>query len=364
MNSIYEASSRTTTIAMPASSELILTEEIQTPSTSLPNTLTSVLEALDLPLNDGRRVEAVMRSLILTGCASLPLPAHGQTRQRWKALAQVGMTDLALAKIFESHMDALAILAELGQPEENGEALLAVWASEAPSNPLRYSNENRVSGEKKWCSGACFVDAGLVTALNDQDEALLLRVEMQAPGVRIETSPWIAEGMRAADTAAIHFEETPAVVVGGPNDYLQRPGFWHGGAGVAAVWYGAAVAIAQRLGQKASKRSDPHALAKWGAVDSQLMAVRALLLQTADAFDREPETDGCAAALRLRALVESLAHDIIRQATTALGPGPMVTEAEFSRRCADLQIFIRQCHAERDLEALGQTISPEESYLW
>lgn len=327
--------------------------------------LAATLEALELPLDKGSNVEAVMRSLIVTGCASLPLPGQGKTRDRWKALAQAGMTDLSLAKIYESHTDALAILSELGQPEEASDALLAVWASEAPSHPLRFSKDLRLSGEKKWCSGVRFVNAGLVTARNERDEPLLLHVEMSAPGVRVESSPWVTEGMRGAETASVHFEETPARVVGSPGDYLKRPGFWHGGAGVAAVWYGAAVAIGARLGRKATGQGNSHLLAKWGDIDAKLMAARALLLGTARSFDRDPEANACAAALRVRAVVESLAHQTIYQTTSALGPGPMVTDAEFSRRCADLQIFIRQCHAELDLEALGENAEPEvDAYLW
>ena len=44
----------------------------------------------------------------------IPLPGSGQTYQRWQILAQVAATDLVLAKWFESHLDAIAILAELG----------------------------------------------------------------------------------------------------------------------------------------------------------------------------------------------------------------------------------------------------------
>jgi hypothetical protein len=38
----------------------------------------------------------------------------------------------------------------------------------------------------------------------------------------------------------------------------------------------------------------------------------------------------------------------------ALGPGPLVLDAEHARRVADLAIYIRQSHAERDLAALGR----------
>ena len=46
--------------------------------------------------------------------AELPLPGTGRTGERWQALAATATEDLALAKLAESHFDALAILAELG----------------------------------------------------------------------------------------------------------------------------------------------------------------------------------------------------------------------------------------------------------
>ena len=33
--------------------------------------------------------------------------------------------------------------------------------------------------------------------------------------------------------------------MGADGAYLDRPGFWHGGAGIAACWHGGAVALAQ-----------------------------------------------------------------------------------------------------------------------
>src|SRR5690606_28227010 len=59
----------------------------------------------------------------------LPLPGHGATLARWRALAAIGGQDLALAKVLEAHHDAVAILAQLEAPPPPAGTLLAVWAA-------------------------------------------------------------------------------------------------------------------------------------------------------------------------------------------------------------------------------------------
>src|SRR5689334_9943551 len=53
-----------------------------------------------------------LRQLVAAGLDRLPLPGSGQTLARWRMLAEVAALDLSLAKLFEGHTDALAILAE------------------------------------------------------------------------------------------------------------------------------------------------------------------------------------------------------------------------------------------------------------
>ena len=37
----------------------------------------------------------------------------------------------------------------------------------------------------------------------------------------------------------------------------------------------------------------------------------------------------------------------------ALGPRPLIRDADVIRRITEVQLYVRQCHAERDLAALG-----------
>ena len=71
--------------------------------------------------------------------------------------------------------------------------------------------------------------------------------------------------MAGSDTLDVGFPGVAAVPVGPPDAYTNRPGFSHGGVGVAACWYGGARGVARALLSAASKRDvGPHALAHLG----------------------------------------------------------------------------------------------------
>jgi hypothetical protein len=55
----------------------------------------------------------------------------------------------------------------------------------------------------------------------------------------------------------------------------------------------------------------------------------------------------------VRAVVAGATEEIITLADRALGPAPLTTDAAHAGRVADLRIYLRQHHAERDLARLG-----------
>jgi len=89
---------------------------------------------------------------------------------------------------------------------------------------------------------------------------------------------------------------------------------------------------------------------------SSLWAMEALLDAAGAEIDRSP-TDGVAArvrALRVRHLVETHATDILRRLARAYGPHPLAFDQAVSTRYQELDLYLRQSHAERDLHALGE----------
>jgi len=310
------------------------------------------------PFRSSEAVGAAMRRLLANNLADLPLPAGGQTLERWRTLAAVAAVDLSLAKVYEGHTDALAILAELHGPKATG--LWAVWAAEPPQARVTIhldENGGTLSGRKAWCSGATAVDSAVLSVWTPDEQSILVAVSLRQPGIRVETDGWKAVGMAASESATVLFDGARAEIIGGPGDYVARPGFWQGGAGIAAVWYGATVAVARTLADSTKVASDPHAAAHLGAVDTALRAARALLIETATWIDTHPTADAAAAALRVRACVEAAAHEVLLRTGRALGPALLCGDAIHAQRCADLPVFLRQSHAEHDLAALGRAIA-------
>lgn len=321
-----------------------------------------------------------LRTLVAAGLDALPPPAGGATLARWQALALVGASDLSLAKLYEGHTDALAILRELqadvaGATGLDGPALWAVWAAEAPQARVHLRDAPsgagaRIDGTKSWCSGAAGVSHALLTAWREgQQTPQLVAVALRQPGVNIDASPWQAVGMAASASASVSFSDVPVTLVGAPGAYLQRPGFWQGGAGVAACWHGAAVALAQAL-RRAAAASPKHPqallrLAALGQVDVALAGTAALLRESATWLDAHPTADARLLALRVRQAVEGAARQVLDQVSRALGAAPLCLDAGFARRAADLPVFIRQSHGAADDTALGELLCtlPEPGWM-
>lgn len=292
---------------------------------------------------------------------SLPLPGSGSTLARWRVLSDLGAEDLALAKVLEAHYDAQVILADLDSDACPGR-LMAVWAAEGPESTVVVRDGPggpHLGGRKPWCSGARFVDAALLTAL-DGDTRQLVLVDMHKPGVQVADAGWAAVGMAAIESGPVEFEAVPCRRIGAPGAYLERPGFWHGGAGVAACWFGAASAIAQRMADPGRIARDPHLAAALGRADMALGGAAALLRELAARIDAAPERPHRRDVVRVRSAVERACHEVLDAAARSLGPGPLCRDGAHARRCADLAVFVRQSHADRDWAALGADVATME----
>ncbi|MEJ8859774.1 acyl-CoA dehydrogenase [Variovorax robiniae] len=302
-----------------------------------------------------------LAQLVATGLDRLPVPGCGQTLVRWRRLAAVAAHDLSLVKLFEGHTDALAILEELEGPAPPDESLWGTWCAEPPDARLAFVAQGKgngilIRGTKAWCSGAASVTHAVVSGWNEAGEPCLAAVAIRRPGVHVTQSRWQAVGMAASHSVDVQFNDAHGVLVGLPGDYTRRPGFWHGGAGIAACWFGGALGIAQTARELSATSRDPHRLAHLGAIDVAMAGAATLLREAAAAIDADPRANVEALALRTRLAVEAAAEKVMHHAGRALGAGPLCRNARFARAMADLPVYMRQSHAERDLAALGQRV--------
>lgn len=334
-------------------------------SLSLPARLAAFLGALPGP------GASVLEDLVERGLDRLPLPGSGRTLERWQALAEVGRFDLSLAKLYEGHTDALAILAEL-QPGAPAWGSWGVWAAEAPEGRalLEFGPEGGVllQGTKCWCSGAGTASHALLTAWDRTGGGpFLVAVALDQPGIAIDTSPWQAVGMAGSASNTVHFRNVAAQPVGGIGQYLSRPGFWQGGAGVAACWLGGAIGIASVLRESLRVRpssASPFRLAALGKLDLALGQTSGLMREAAAWIDAFPTADASAVALRVRLAAEQCARLVMDEAGKAMGAAPFCLDGKFARAVADLPVFIRQSHAEKDFAALGERVLEQPVSTW
>jgi hypothetical protein len=81
-----------------------------------------------------------------------------------------------------------------------------------------------------------------------------------------------------------------------------------------------------------------------------------VLATAAVQVDDDPHNESGLAELtarRLRAVAEIAVEQAITRTGRALGLGPLCLDGHHARRVADLTVFVRHSHAERDLAALG-----------
>ncbi|WP_341953554.1 acyl-CoA dehydrogenase family protein [Salinibacterium sp. TMP30] len=322
---------------------------------------------------DGK-VDAALQLAVTLG-ATVPLVGAGSTATLWSALATVAAADVTVARVVEPHLDALAILSQ-AKPSDLDRVAVAedstwgVFAAESPEAQLDAAESAdgwKLTGTKAWCSLAGSLSHALITAHTGGSSRRLFAVALDQPGVVVREGEWHANGLSAIASGAVDFTTVDAVPVGEDGWYFHRPGFAWGGIGVAACWWGGAVGIARRAFDAARDREpDQVALMHLGALDVALYTARVALATAAETVD-DPATDRDAAKIvahRTRTVAARVSEEVIERVGHALGPGPLSLEPDHARRVADLQLYVRQHHAERDDVALARKLLESRAARW
>lgn len=305
------------------------------PTDALPE---SVVEALDLAQQLGRDTSR-------------------STRDLWELLATLGAHDLGVARAIEPHLDAVAILSQAGQPIPSGR--WGVFAAEGGDDPLIATDDGgawSLVGTKPWCSLADRLDHALVTATTAEGDRRLFAVDLSQPGVEPIDGAWAARGLSEIPSGPVRFTGASGTPVGDPGWYLERPGFAWGGIGVAACWFGGAVGIARTVHAWAAAKPNPFLLEHLGAIDELLGDARRALAEAAELIDTG-DPDPRLLAKRTRGTVARVCEEVIVRAGHALGPAPLALDARHAKRVSDLQLYVRQHHAERDTASLGEALA-------
>ena len=301
-----------------------------------------------------------------------PLSSHLGT-STWsylQSLGSLGAGDLTVARVVEPHLDALSILAQAADAHpgaDGGDVTVSappgstwgVYAAHSPDTHLDATRSDagwRLSGSKPWCSLAAHVSHAIITAHVSDERRQAFAVDLSHPGIRRDDASWASRGLVDVRSTGLDLHDVPATPVGPAGWYLTRPGFAWGGVAVAAVWFGAAAALAQRVLDAACRR-EPDQIATWhlGRLDRALRSAELELRAAAAAIDAGTATGAAGAfmAARARDAAASAAHVCLTEVARALGPAPLTFDEEHARRVADLTVYVRQHHGDRDLARTG-----------
>lgn len=294
------------------------------------------------------------------------------------ALMAVGRSDIPGSRLAEGHVDALRILEQADREPVPG-AMYGVWASRSRGGGLtaRYDDDGahlRLTGTVPFASGAGLIDRALVTAITDDGGSLLVDADVSEWPYDEHSWRTTAMAQSRSFTITVSDGEVPvADQVGPPGFYLDRPAFFPGGVGVAAVWVGAAARVADLLigflesGPPAGRELGPVAVGRLGQIRIELATMTAaielagrrlpVLLEQPGPHEAGPSdvrrADRRVVSTEVRAIVGAAVRRLLDTARTLAGPAGLAQQPGLGDAIADLDLYVRQQHADRDAEFLG-----------
>ena len=307
------------------------------------------------------------------GLAGDPAQAH----RLYAILTAAGRGSLPLGRLYEGHVNALALVQAYGTADQRRRAardaeaghLFGVWNTEIPRDGVRLEplpgGRVRMQGAKTFCSGAGRVSRILTTgALPDGGWQMVL-VPTDRVQTRAEPEAWCAEGMRATASGRVDFSDAvlaPGDVIGAPGDYTREPYFNGGAVRFAAVQLGGAEALAdaaadhlRMLGRTGSETQQ----IRMGEVAVALESGRLWMLGAARLGERAARADGAlddavvAYAQQARTAVERVCLDVLERVDRAVGARGMLPPCAVERVGRDLRLYLRQPNPDGAVAAAG-----------
>ncbi len=325
-------------------------------------TLEPLPPALPLPGGYDRHTPGADQRAVLAGLVE----RRPWAELSWCALVEellaLGRTDVPLAKLAESHVDAVRILGQAGATPVPG-ALYGVWASRSAQTGLaavERGGDLEVSGTLRFASGAGLLDRALVPVWPDEQHHLLL--ELDVAGLPADASFWRTSAMAPSRTAEIRLERllVPRDAQRGPVDfYLGRPGFQAGGAGVAACWAGGIARVLDVL-RAFHPRPNPAQQVRFGELRAELVAAVGAVRSGARLLD-DPAADTTAVALEVRTVVARAVHRVLATARLLTGPTGLALDDDVAHAVPDLELYVLQHNLDAALAALGEGVVPGRS---
>ncbi|WP_260929215.1 acyl-CoA dehydrogenase family protein [Novosphingobium sp. 9] len=319
-----------------------------------------------------------MRTLARAGlhrdfaCVDAGGTAFGDTAHRYRSLMDVlrivGRADLSAGRLFEGHVNALALFEWYGLPEQIAHlsgrlaagAFYGVWATEpAPGVRIVVGTDGRrlLDGSKTFASGAGGLSHAIITARLAQGSRQLVIVAGDE-AARADLSDWRVRGMRASNSGRYDLTGMPITdhdLLGLPGDYDHDPRFTTGAWRFAAVQLGGIEALLTetRKAMSDKARTDPLQRAKFAEC---VVATRTAYLWVRECAARAAvdDADGPAFARLTRGVVERAGLDVMELSARIVGTCSAMDGQRIDKITRDLSLYLRQAGPDyaRDQAAL------------
>lgn len=283
---------------------------------------------------------------------------RGQSAQLAGVLRLLGAGDLSIGRLFEGHVNAVALVERYGTDSQLDSlatavmegALSAVWNAEG-RRPLKAVSENgfwHLTGEKILASGAGLISHPIVTPRTPEGVIMLIAEDLGAE--RIDLSSWTPQGMRGSATGTVDLSGLSFAggsEIGDADDYQRQPAFSGGAWRFCAVHLGAAERLLDlfRAQLRARGRAgDPYqkqrvAAATAACITARLWIDRAATLVAA----QEGEPNEIVAFVNLtRMVTERACLDVIEAVQRGVGLGAFMRPDPIERIARDLATYLRQ----------------------
>ncbi len=276
-----------------------------------------------------------------------------------EVLRLLGRGNLAVGRLFEAHVNAVALIVRFGDMELVARAardamqgqLFGLWVTDPRDDKLRATGDGVLHGGKAFCSGAGHVGRAVVTAVTSSGDTRLAYLSTrEAQADKIEGR---MQGMRAATTGRISFEGCTIAAqdwIGAPGDYLREPDFSAGAWRTSAVTCGGLEALVEfslRHLAARGRATDPHQQARmgrvWIAQETALLWLQHLVTTMEGQFSTDRgDADIVATVNFARIAIEAACLDSMTLIERSLGLAAFLHPDPIERIRRDLATYLRQ----------------------
>ena len=281
-----------------------------------------------------------------------------------RVLTTIGRGSLILGRLFEGHVNAVALTSRYGsnanldllRREAQAGRPSGVWMAGAPLRLERDGSGRLVlRGRKMLCSGAGHFRRPLVAA--EHDGGSVMAIPFVDPPHRAEATSWTAQGMRATATGSVDFDGIAVgddELVGVKGDYLRSPYFRGGAWRVIAVQLGGLEAVLDTFGallRDGPNRDQPLQLARYGEAEIACETARLWVERAAIAAEGPVEdAEAIDAYVDLaRNAFEAAALKVVASAQKTIGLKSFLRPNPLERLIRDLTTYLRQPNLDMSL---------------